>query len=51
MPKLIRHALPDFHERMFYVSGTHAMTTGIAAILRELGVPRSQIRTDYFPGF
>jgi ferredoxin-NADP reductase len=36
---------------MFYISGTHAMTAALAKILSELGIPRSRIKTDFFPGF
>ena len=36
---------------MFYISGTHAMTNAFKQLLHEMGVPRSQIKTDFFPGF
>lgn len=48
---MIRRELPDYRERMFYISGTHAMTNAFHHTLREMGVPRAHIKTDFFPGF
>jgi ferredoxin-NADP reductase/Na+-translocating ferredoxin:NAD+ oxidoreductase RnfD subunit len=48
---LIQRVVPDYRERMFYVSGTHAMVTAFKKTLHDLGVHRSQIKTDFFPGF
>jgi len=47
----IKKEIPDYGERMFYLSGTHAMTNAFEKILRDMGVPRSHIKTDFFPGF
>ena len=47
----IKKEIPDYRERMFYISGTHAMTNAFEKTLRGMGVPRSQIKTDFFPGF
>ena len=47
----IQTVIPDYHERMFYLSGPQAMVTAFEQTLAELGVPHSQINTDYFPGF
>jgi ferredoxin-NADP reductase len=38
----------DYH---YYLSGPNAMVESYGKLLSELGVPRSQITTDYFPGF
>jgi len=48
---LIKKEIPDYHERMFYISGTHAMVSAFKKTLHELGVHRTQIKTDFFPGF
>ncbi len=48
---LIKQEVPDWHERTFYVSGTRAMTTAIEKILSHMGIPRSRIKIDFFPGF
>lgn len=43
--------VPDFKERLFYLSGPHAMVVTFEKLLKDLGVPRRHIKTDYFPGF
>jgi ferredoxin-NADP reductase/Na+-translocating ferredoxin:NAD+ oxidoreductase RnfD subunit len=48
---LIRREIPDYRDRIFYISGTHAMVSAIEATLRRMGIPRQQIKTDFFPGF
>jgi len=47
---LIRRQVPDYRERTFYLSGPHAMVTTFKRTLREMGVPRFRIKTDFFPG-
>jgi len=49
--KLVAQTIPDYHERMFYISGTHAMITAFHRTLRTMGVPARRIKTDFFPGF
>jgi ferredoxin-NADP reductase len=49
--RLIRLAIPDFAERIFYVSGPQAMVRAVRDELRKLGVHRSRIKVDFFPGF
>ncbi len=48
---VIREQVPDFLERIFYISGPHGMVVGIGRVLREMGVPSSHVNSDYFPGF
>jgi ferredoxin-NADP reductase len=47
----IKKEIPDYGERMFYISGTHALTNAFEKMLRDMGVPRTHIKTDFFPGF
>jgi ferredoxin-NADP reductase len=49
--RLIEQAVPDYLERIFYISGTHAMVTAMRDILMELGVSHSNIKVDFFPGY
>jgi ferredoxin-NADP reductase/Na+-translocating ferredoxin:NAD+ oxidoreductase RnfD subunit len=49
--EMIQKEIPDYKDRMFYISGTHAMTNSFKEILITLGVPRSHIKVDFFPGF
>ncbi len=48
---LIRREVPDFRDRTFYISGPRAMVLRFRRVLSELGVPRSRIRVDFFPGY
>jgi ferredoxin-NADP reductase len=48
---MIRKEVPDFAERQFFLSGTHAMVTGCETVLLNIGVKKSQITKDFFPGF
>jgi ferredoxin-NADP reductase len=46
----IKKEVPDYRERTFYISGSHAMTNSLHKILRDMGVPQANIKTDFFPG-
>jgi ferredoxin-NADP reductase/Na+-translocating ferredoxin:NAD+ oxidoreductase RnfD subunit len=48
---LIQREVPDFKERTFYISGPRAMVVRFRRVLQELGVDRSRIKEDFFPGF
>jgi ferredoxin-NADP reductase/Na+-translocating ferredoxin:NAD+ oxidoreductase RnfD subunit len=47
----IRRTIPDYAERLFYISGTHAMVEAMQEALGELGVSTEDIKTDFFPGY
>ncbi len=49
--KLLRAAIPDFRERTFYISGPQTMVKSLRQMLLGLGVRRSRIKVDFFPGF
>jgi ferredoxin-NADP reductase/Na+-translocating ferredoxin:NAD+ oxidoreductase RnfD subunit len=49
--ELIQSEIPDFSERLFYISGPHSMVTAIRAALKSIGVPEHNIRIDFFPGY
>lgn len=48
---LIAREIPDWTERTFYISGPRTMVVLVQTVLQQLGVRRSRIRLDYFPGF
>ena len=48
---LIQREIPDFQDRTFYISGPRTMVVRFQRILKELGVARSRIKIDFFPGF
>ena len=43
--------VPDFADRIFFVSGPQVMVKAVRNELLKLGVHRSRIRVDFFPGF
>jgi len=47
----IEREIPDFMERAFYLSGPNSMVVAFEEILKKLGVKKSHIKKDYFPGF
>lgn len=49
--EMIRAEIPDYAERLFYLSGPEAMVRSIAKLLLGMGVPRRRIKRDYFPGY
>lgn len=49
--RLIEIAVPDYLERTFYISGPQAMVKLLRHELLAMGVRRSKIKVDYFPGF
>ena len=48
--EMIRAEVPDFRDRVFYLSGPHAMVSLFERTLRAMGVKRSRIKVDFFPG-
>lgn len=49
--KIIIDEAPDFKERTFYISGPHGMTDSFEDMLVKMDIPRSKIKTDFFPGY
>ncbi len=49
--EMIKKEIPDFKERFFYISGPHVMVAAFEKVLKNIGVKRSQIKIDFFPGF
>ncbi len=50
-PNKIQTEIPDYKERIFYISGPNALVTSFEELLRSMGIPPQQIKTDFFPGF
>ncbi len=48
---LIIREVPDYKERIFYISGPRGMVQAFKKTLKNLGVPWWRIKSDYFPGF
>lgn len=49
--KMIKSEIPDWQDRMFYISGTNGMVTSYEELLHSIGVKQSNIIKDFFPGF
>ena len=47
----VKAEIPDFLDRTFYLSGPGVMVDAFVKILSGMGVKRTRIRTDYFPGY
>jgi ferredoxin-NADP reductase len=43
--------IPDFKDRTFYLSGPHGMVVGFENTLSNIGVHKTHVKKDYFPGF
>lgn len=50
-PELVITLLPDYKDRIFYISGPQPMVRGVKKMLHELGVAKHQIKVDYFFGY
>ncbi len=50
-PAFIAKQIPDHLERTFYLSGPRSMVVAFEDALHRMGVPRKQIKIDFFPGF
>lgn len=48
---LIKNEILDYKDRTFYLSGPHSMVNAFENTLKEMGIPSSQIKIDFFPGF
>ncbi len=49
--ELLTNEVPDLKDHIFYISGPRAMVDAFSATLKELGIPKRHVKTDYFPGF
>lgn len=50
-PEIIATQIPDYSERLFYLSGPNAMVESYSQLLGKLGVKQFAIKKDYFPGY
>jgi ferredoxin-NADP reductase len=47
----IKHLVPDIQKPLFYISGPEPMVETLGETLKKMGVPESQIKQDWFPGY
>ena len=48
--EMIRDEIPDFADRVFYLSGPQQMVQNYEKVLQHLGIRSSRIKKDFFPG-
>ena len=49
--EMIISEISDYKDRIFYISGPHGMVSAFESTLNKLGVPSSNIKIDFFPGY
>ena len=47
---LINRRAPDYAERVWYISGPPPMVQAYYAVLKKMGIPKKQIKRDFFSG-
>ncbi|HEV2339763.1 MAG TPA: FAD-dependent oxidoreductase [Patescibacteria group bacterium] len=50
-PEMIKNKIPDYKERLFYLSGPQQMVKAFEKLLKDMGITGRQIKKDFFPGF
>lgn len=50
-PDMVKADVPDYHDRVFYLSGPPSLVQSYRGMLADLGVKAADIRTDYFSGY
>ena len=50
-PEFIQQEIPDWADRVFYVSGPEPMVESYQTMLKQTGVRDAGIKTDFFPGY
>ena len=48
---MIKQHMPDFLDRVFYISGPTKMVVSMATLLKELSIPEDQIKKEFFTGY
>jgi ferredoxin-NADP reductase len=47
----IEREIPDWRDRVFFISGPSAMVDSIFALVTGMGLPEGQVRKEFFPGY
>ena len=48
---MIKKALPDYKENIFYTCGPPGMVKAMETIIESLGLPKTQMKQEYFTGY
>lgn len=49
--EIIKKEVPDYKKAKFYLSGPHSMVVGFEDVLKKMGIKKSNIKKDFFPGY
>ncbi|MCX6755445.1 MAG: RnfABCDGE type electron transport complex subunit D [Candidatus Nomurabacteria bacterium] len=49
--QVIAKEIPNYLNKIYYISGPHSMVDAFENTLKSMGVPSSNIKIDFFPGF
>ncbi len=49
--QMLKEEVPDFKDRIFYLSGPHSMVAAFQNTLAKMGVSNTHIKTDFFSGY
>jgi glycine betaine catabolism B len=49
-PKMIQTYAPRYKQALYYISGPSVMVDAVQHMLRQMGIPEGQIKTDFFAG-
>ena len=50
-PEMIKKEMPDYKETMFYTCGPPAMVQVMEKMVEQLGLPKAQLKREYFAGY
>ncbi|MBI3984350.1 MAG: oxidoreductase [Candidatus Levybacteria bacterium] len=48
---MLKKYVSDYKERIFYLSGPHSMVMGFEEVLGKMGISKTNIKKDFFPGY
>lgn len=50
-PEMVKKYVPDYQNRVFYISGPAPMVQSTESMLKSIPIPGNKIITDFFPGY
>ena len=48
---MIKQHMPDFLDRVFYISGPTKMVDSMTTLIKEMSIPEDQIKKEFFTGY
>ena len=49
--EMIKRELPDYKDNIFYVCGPPPMVKAMETLIESLGLPKTQLKLEYFTGY